>query len=147
LRKFLLVTTLLFSLFLSYGQSQLQHYERKASFDHIYLPFEKFSSSDYKIVYDDSVYDAAKITIKKGKINGVKKINLKFTVSDKVYSMIELTTKSSKKFELLKIMLAKSLSCSPDKFGNTPYIDETRKIKVEIKMMGRRKTIILSKVK
>jgi hypothetical protein len=147
LKKLILTVVFLYCVTLSIGQNLLQHYERKATFDHIYLPFEKFISSDYRIVYHDSIYNTASITIKKGTISGVKKIRLKITVNEYIYSSIELSTKSTKKFELLKTMLAASLSCTSDKFETSkPYLDKVKKIKVVIRKLGSRKLILISQI-
>ena len=147
MKKIILTATFLFSICLAFSQGLLKHYERKASFDHIFLPFETFNSSDYRIVYHDSVYNAADITIKKAKIKEVKKIGLKLSVSQHTYNSVELTTKSFKRFEQLKTILADAMSCTPDKFGANPYVDKTKNIRVVIKRAGRRNTLVLSQAK
>jgi hypothetical protein len=123
------------------AQNLLKHYERNASFTGIILPLEKFNSSNYKIVYADSVYDVANITIKKADIGVIKNVRLVLDTKDKVYVSIECTTKSKKKYNLLKLLIAKRLNCTLEELCSPTH--EFEKYTVTCMKKGRNKIIVL----
>ena len=127
------------------SQNVLKHYVRKAQFLSIMLPNDAFKSSEFRIIYPDSIYKAADIIIKSAGFENLKKINLVLKTKDKVYTSIQLSTKSNKRFNLLKGMVAKKLACLVDKVEDGTCVHEN--VNVSIKKQGRNKMIILTKKK
>jgi hypothetical protein len=124
------------------SQSLLKHYERNVEFSSIMLPNDAFKSTDFKIIYPDSIYDTADIIIKKAVFENLKKISLVLKTKDKIYTSIQLGTKSKKRFTLLKEMVAKKLACTVVQLESGTYVDEA--INISIKKLGRHKIILLS---
>ena len=134
-------------LFIKINQAQgtLKHYERKAQFSCIMLPNQAFKSSDFKFIYPDSIYNTAEIQIKKARFENLKRIKVVIKTKDKTYSSIQLSTKSNKRFELLKEMLAKQLGCSTDEMERGTY--QNKYFSIAKRKLKRNKILLLTQKK
>ena len=102
---------LLFSLFLGLSllsqDAELQHYQREYSMAKIPLPNDKFVSSDYNILFPDSLYSSAKITLRKVRFEGMRKsFSCQMHIEQGVYKEIKFVVKGKKRLTFLASQLS-----------------------------------------
>lgn len=103
MKKYLLFSLLSFTVFALFGQGgMLQHYQRKVQIDDPILACMEYNSSEFDIIYHDSIYNEAEIKVKKCYIGECKKV--KFLASMKNGKYTKIVYLSKKKNRLIDVL-------------------------------------------
>lgn len=100
--RFLFILVVL-SVFAAHSQEvRLEHYQRTKSFDGLPLPTDEYKSSEFGIIFPDSLYNAANIRIKKANFKGYKSsFQMILSVEEKNFTQIRIFAKGKRKIDIV----------------------------------------------
>lgn len=149
IKKMKTLLIILFPLFVGVNitAQEVKHYQKKIELNQILLPYEKYNSDLFDIVFEDSLYSNANITVKKGKIKSIKKASCLIIVENNMYTVNSIQVKGKKKFELLKKNIGSILGSDISDISPGDYCHEVNgnNIKLRYQDMGRKKVLTLIK--
>lgn len=121
MNKIVLSSFILFVIFQLFGQTrELRHYQRNAQLKEVIIPSISFSADAFGILFPDSLYDVATITLRKVRIIDSKlKFAAQLKSEEKTFSQIQYFFKNIKQLrgflDRLNAILGAKITTETDK--------------------------------
>lgn len=144
--KNLLAIILMFVTAVSFGQTEMKHFQKKCDFPQLLIPHAKFDPSQLMVAAPDSIYTKATVEVKKATFPELKKYRVRFESKDKVLKKVIYVAKKQKHMDLLITQLAKELNCSETSLKTNMSEVEHKGNKIKVLYLELGKNITLSLV-
>ena len=133
--------------FLFFAQDvELRHYQRKHVFEKLPLPAQRFETSKFNIMFADSLFDVAKVQIKKAKFEAHKsRFNVLLEARNGVYQQVMLVCKGQQKLSRVVQMIHEVFPNAdiPNDLGTHCLMSGQDQIHLEIRKVESRFVVVL----